>query len=183
MGVTIEIRGLDAIIKNIKPGLVTSALVPAINRATAQARTAGIRETTKRYTLKAKTVREKTAIRKASRSRLASSIIIKSYRMSLLRYSTRQVRKGLSVNVKQSTGRKLIKSGFIATANTGRSAFIRERSPGGKRLVGRLPIRALTGPAVPQLMGSRDVIASIRNTANTTLEKRFNYELGRRWTR
>jgi hypothetical protein len=194
MEVTISIKGLGNIARTLNPKLVLQSIPPAANRAATSGRAAGIKQITANYHLTATSVREKTKIDKAFEADPEARIKIRSFRMSLLRYSVRKLKRGLSVAVRRGTGRKIMKSAFIAKGGAkskfrqdgsaasdkkGRAVFFRMKLTERKR-VGRYPIEAVRSPSVTELFKSRGVMGAIRKASNKMFLKRFHHEYNRR---
>jgi len=94
----------------------------------------------------------------------------------VIKFKPRQTKKGVSVRIKKSKGRKLIKSAFIVTMPTGHEGvFYRV----GKK---RLPIKEAKTTAVEEV--AMDIAPEIQRFASDKLQIVFtaqlNYELGKR---
>lgn len=172
-------------------GGVERALADALNRGAITMRRYTAPEIRAQYAVPTRRVRETLLVAHASPTRLESALVSKGPRESLsATYGGRQVKKGATVKVKKSGGRKLIPGAFVATVwaipkksklNTApvphTGVFIR-RVLGGKR-VPRLPIEELRGPAVPQTARNPEVKQAIqahgRDRVNQRLKRNVDF--------
>lgn len=74
---------------------------------------------------------------------------------------TRKTNKGLSVDLKKSTGRKIIPHAFLASMKSGHKGGYLRQIKNGKR-VGRLPIEERFGPRLENLYAKESVNAVLR---------------------
>lgn len=136
----IEITTRDKIAM-LRPRQVIAAEVRAINKTARGLRTQISKGVRKRVALKSSTIKESLSLDKARRRANPSArLSIKPKPISLKHYGARQIRKGVSVRVLKTSGRKLIKHAFVVS-KLGGHPF--------KRLGdARLPIKKLFGPSV-----------------------------------
>lgn len=133
-------------IEMLKPRHVIAAEVRAINKTARGLRTQISKGVRKRVALKSSTVKQSLSLEKARRrANPQARLSIKPKPISLKHYGARQIRKGVSVRVKKSSGRKLIKHAFMV-AKLGGHPFQRDGEA-------RLPISKLWGPSVRQQVG------------------------------
>ena len=94
----------------------------------------------------------------------------------VMRFKPRQTRAGVSVRIKKSQGRKLIKSAFIAEMKTGHEGVFYRL---GKK---RLPIEEAKTTAVEEM--AMDVVPKIQafatNKLHTVFQSQLDYELSKR---
>lgn len=142
-------RQLETMRKNIADKAVASAL----NKTVAQAKTSMSREIRAEFNLSATEVAQSLRIKRASASggrfRLQaelSSITRRGKRsLNLAHFSARKVAKGVSIKIKRSGPRKLIKGAFLI--NAGSTVMIRVGHQ-------RLPIKALQTIDVSQMFNT-----------------------------
>lgn len=152
-----------------------AAIARATNRAGTSARSEASREIRKEVALKAATVRDAIKVSKASPSRPRVDLRISGRPIPLSRYPVRQTKAGVSVQVKRSSGRKVVSGAFIATMRSGhRGVFWRRLGASGKP-VGRLPIRELFSTTVAQALDETGKVGRVLSTAT----RRFATELAR----
>lgn len=115
----------------------------AINKAMTGTKTDMKRLVREEYNYKAATLDKRMTATKATKANLTGIIVSKGGAVHLTDIAgTTQNRSGVSVNVKKSTGRRLIPRAFIATGrNSGKRIVFRRQEQGG-RMVGRYPIEA-----------------------------------------
>jgi hypothetical protein len=92
---------------------------------------------------------------------------VKGSRISLVKYGARQVRKGITVKVKKSGGRKLVRHAFIVTMPSGHvGVFTRD----GRK---RLPVSVHYGPGIPQLFYRKQTMSVMRRVHRQEMIKTF----------
>lgn len=167
------IRALQGI-----PDGVERAAAPAINRATLAAKTFGVRKMMGTYTAKRGNVARTIQMSRATRSNLAGGFSSRGSRLPLKSFQVRPGgrttrRSKLSITVRKDSGGKGIERGFVNAIKGGSMAVLqREASE-------RYPVRALFGPAVPQMFGEVGVRAEIEARGMDILTRRFDHEIGR----
>lgn len=175
MALTVEILArapLDAALWGLDGRTLTRAVVRAANRTLTGTRSEASKSLRKRVNLKASTIKDQMRTYKASTARPAARIEVPYRPISLKEYGARQNRRGLSVRVLKTGGRKRIKSGFVAS-ELGGHAFVRV----GKE---RLPIRKLFGPTLQSQV--EVVIPKLQEdyidpTFEKRLEEQINWEI------
>lgn len=160
------------------------ALSRAINKTTATTKTYMVALIRERYNFKAAAVRRRFAIIKSTYSKLSGGVKSEGRRVLLTDVTgTRQTAKGVSVNVKKSTGVKLIPSAFIApgrniaTGELMSTKLVYRRKMDGDKMVPRLPIegRYATWPEV--VYNTNDNFAKIKQNAQEKLDANLAHEL------
>lgn len=164
-------RALDGLRKEI----AGPATVRALNGTVAQAKTAMSREIRAEFNLSAGKVNQALRIVKASAFKggynITAALESPSQRgrsLNLINFSARQTSKGVSVKIKKSGGRKLIRSAFIA--NAGRTVF---RRVGDKRL----PIKALQTIDVAQMFNTKRINARVVKFMESKFPEVFEREV------
>jgi Prophage minor tail protein Z (GPZ) len=148
-------RALDSMRKDI----ANKATASALNKVTAQAKTAMSREIRDEFNIAAGKVGQALTITRATanggRLRLEASLQSPSKRsrsLNLAAFGARQTAKGVSFKIKKGGGRKTIPGAFLI--NQGKTVMIRT----GKR---RLPIKALQTIDVAQMFNTRRINAKV----------------------
>ena len=151
-----------------------AAAARAFNRALITGRAAAVREITKRYTVKAKDVRQTFQLKRASPGHLDAELISKGSALPLRAFShnpttdtTGAKRKPIRVTIGPN-GAFVLTTSFVWRGN------IFDRL--GDR---RLPIEKMTGPAVPSMLGNRDIVEEVQEVMNEAAAKRLEHELSR----
>ncbi len=128
------------------------ASVAAINRTARSAKTQANRTVRQTYNIKARDFNQVTRIRKATRNTLQAEIVTSERRISLRRYSARQMRKGVRVTIVK--GKPRVLSGTFIVKSLGGQVFRRKTTA-------RLPIEKMSGPSVMHMMASRNVFRKV----------------------
>jgi hypothetical protein len=146
---------LDALAKEI----ANPAQASILNKAADQGKTASVREISSEYAVSAKYARDRIAIKRASfrNGRLEMSVVIQAGNgrkraANVIAFTARQTKKGLTVKIKRTEGRKVIKGAFIG--NKGRTVFRRK----GKD---RLPIEPVQTIDVPGMFNARRIKTTV----------------------
>jgi len=157
----------------VQKGIADQALARALNRTVEGARTDMSREIRAEFNLPAGYVRKRLTVRRASASRAGLVLVAslaggdgKKRAANVIAFGARQVAQGVSVKIKRSSARKVIKGAFIG--NKGRTVFIRT----SKR---RLPITAVQTIDVPQMFNTR----RIQQAVVRAIDRKFPVNLQR----
>lgn len=148
-------RKINALHKEVRD----KALVSAVNKAAAQAKTAMSKGITSEFNMKAGRVKDALRIRRArfTRGQLLieaelSAAGKRGRSLNLINFGARPTATGVSFKIKRTGPRKAIRGAFIA--NKGRTVFIRK----GKS---RLPIEAKQTIDVAQMFNTRRVNSQV----------------------
>lgn len=156
-------------IKTLHPVRVIAAVTRAINKTARSVRkeaSIGIRED---LALKSSTVKEYMRLEKARREASPRAIIeVDEKPIPLKKYSARQIRKGVSVRVTKSGGRKKILHAFIVNVLKG-NVFLREED------ADRLPIHKKWGPSIYKKFEA--LLPELDKDTGKTLNKRIREEI------
>lgn len=146
-------------LKQLQDDLAARALASALNKTTAQAKTAMSSEIRGEFNIGAAKVRDALVVRKASYRAglftMQASLESPSQRgrsLNLINFDARQTPQGVSIKIKKGGARKVIPGSFIG--NGGRTVFIRI----GKQ---RLPIKALQTINVAQMFNTKRINARV----------------------
>lgn len=169
-----SIEQLERLARTVSATIIPDSISRALNRATTATRTEASKAIRGTYNVPAAEIRSTFRIRRASRQRLESTVVSSGARLPLSRFGARQTRRGVTVNVRRSTGRKRLDRGFF-----GRGALPSSRI---FRRVGRarLPVEQLFGPAVPQMLRVSGVREQVLRRANEVYTRTLQHELRRR---
>lgn len=147
LGVRLDFKSLDDLAAAFPKGTAS-----ALNKVAASTKTAASEAIRQIYNIKKSDVdRGIGKLSKARADNLRASIHVRGPRLPLIYFAARQLKPGVSVNVKRASGRKLIPHAFIADMKSGHRGVYERR---GKK---RLPIREFFGPSIPQLFKGADV--------------------------
>lgn len=156
------------------PGGAEKALSLAMNRSLDSAKTEAVRAVADEYTVSRKNIRPTMRVKKSNASNLEAEIVSTGASLPLMEFkvaprsdTTGNRRQPIRVQVKRGGGDTLTRS-FI---HAGR---VHERIEET-----RLPIRPLSGPAVPVMLNNEQVVERVERKALETVEKRLDHEVGR----
>lgn len=153
------------------------ALTRSMNRVLEQARTQMAKEITKEFAIPSSKVKERLQIRRAwsrkGKTEFVATLYVasksnKSRSMNVIGFSAKEIRRGVTVKIKKTGGRKLIGHAFIA--NQGRTVFVRK---GPKRL----PVQPVSTIGVPQMFNTRRINSAVVQMINAKLPEVFAREV------
>lgn len=180
------LRGLDG----YKRDVVDQAVPRALNRTVDMARTAASRELrADGYNFTASEIKQAISVLKASRGRLVATMRVRRRVKSLMDYSPRQSRDGVSVKI--HGGRKTIKGAFIAQRLNGQAGVYIEDKKAGKITLRfakhykrgsrggwhSYPARKLFGPSVGGAYATARVQQIMLRLIAATFEDRLAHEI------
>lgn len=159
-------------LQRMQADVADKATARALNRTIDQARTAMVREIRAEYNLPASQVRERLRIKRASfragtlgLTAALESPSGKGRSLNVIRFQARQTRQGVTVRIRKTGGRPLIRSAFIG--NKGRTVFTRQpgttmasrrQYAGTKHAEALQPVRTID---VPQMFNQRRINAAV----------------------
>lgn len=156
-------RSLDALASSAKERVVAAALNKVAEKAKAEMR----RQITAEFAIKASDVRSQVRIKKTSAKGGQLWVEIEAFpknrgkrSRNVIAFGAKQTKQGVTVRIKKSGGRKLIRHAFIG--NQGRTVFVRE----GKS---RLPIKPFETIDAPQMFNTRRINANVIAKINRDL--------------
>ena len=169
------------------------ALLSAINKTAIQTKNLATRLIRKGYLVKASNLKDKILIKRASKNRLEAQVISikKGGGILLTDYSVRMTKKGMSVKVKKSGGRKIIPDAFIGQGKPFQRYGERNYTPrkgywAGKTIkrgeragqpILRQKTKILYGPSIADLMGSGNIYNELVKFSQEKLIQIFKNEL------
>lgn len=158
-------------------GQLPKALSRALNKTTTGVRTDMVSLIRKDYNYKAAAIRSRIKINRATYAQLSASVISSGRDVHLTDVTgTRQTAKGVSVNVKKSTGRKLIPRAFIRGVKSGKQIVFRRAEIGGK-MVGRKPIVARYASHPETIYNTSENWTTLQKLAQGRLDSNFTHEV------
>lgn len=181
------------------------AIVRATNEAMAGVKTESAKQIGAKVTLKAALIKQAFEINKMKITDLSADITCKGDPVPLIFYSNRQVNKGMSIKVKKSGGRKIVKHAFKIKFKSGHEELVwrdkrvagKGRWPVGKRMVLpspkhrhpavvkqglealQLPVNVLYGPRVPDVYDDPDIIDPVLANAKIRFQNRLEHHVQR----
>lgn len=183
-----DFKAAYELLKRLPNTLRDQVMAASLNRTMEQGRTQAIRAITSEYNIKASAVRARLSI---SYARRASGAFNMTARLSggngrnraanVISFDARQVAGGVSVKIKKSAGRKIIKGAFIG--NKGRTVFERAsgttmasrgRYSGTKHAEAVKPVQTV---GVPQMFTSRKVNKAIEQALLSNFPKVFKQQV------
>lgn len=204
---SLNVTGIEQARQLFGGKLVDQAVKSTLNKLAEQARTAVSKEIRKTYNIKARDLNAAMKVQRVRAGAQESHIIAAGPRFSLMYFDPQQTiirgnsaiitrraaggglasrrtragnkQRGVTVKVKKSEGRKVVKGrnrfgAFMAQARRGRETggsmqiFVRD----GRN---RLPIDKLTGPAVAQMLGQKTNV--VQEFINSESGRIFSHEL------
>jgi hypothetical protein len=139
----------------LRDDIANRAQASMLNKAGDQGKTASVREISQEYAVSAKYARDRITVSRATfkQGRYEMEVTIRAGNgrkraANVIAFSARKTSRGLTVKIKRTEGRKVIKGAFIG--NKGRTVFERV---GAKRL----PIKPVQTIDVPQMFNARRI--------------------------
>jgi hypothetical protein len=172
---TENIEHTQKALAGIKGG-AEKALSRSLNKAVKGIRTDAVRSAREEYVAKAKDIRSTIRISRSKPNALRASAVSRGKRISLYNFKVSKQnvkqKRPVRVQVKNTGGAmKPLAHAFVRTMN-GSQTGVFERV--GKR---RLPIKKLTGPAAPTMIGSETVRIAIEENALRRFEKELDHQI------
>ena len=168
MEIDIKLEGIDKVVAKMRPDIYKKSLNKTLNDIGSKVKTQSTKAVRQRYNIKAKTVKDNMQVKRSRYSDLSFALHIASGRRNIINFGARQVKKGVNVKVKKTSGVKLVKGAFIG--NNGRTVFKRVKDK-------RLPIKAIKTLSIPQMF-NKDIMQEVDKDASSNFNKRFktNFE-------
>ncbi len=186
-----DVREVKRALSGIRKG-TDKALKNAVNRTLTKTKKFMADETTTVLNVKKSRVRKSLQTRRASPTTLSGSVRSTGKPLNLIEFGAREKKSGVSVKIWRNQGRETIKHAFIFTADHGKRLVAWRKDTKGH--VGsakkkdwmaygalpkkyRLPIEALTGPRIQDIMDRRDVITKIEDKAGIQIKKELDHQV------
>lgn len=188
-------------LRNIGGGAET-AIMRSVNKALTGVKTDMARETAKELNLPQKRIKKDIKVSKANKTTLAGKVTSEGRPVNLFQFKAKQNKKGVSVKVLKSGGRKTIRGAFIfvgrGKSGKGTQQLVgwRDKTEQNAQHIGtkkkdsdikygnlprkyRLPIESLSGPRIQDITGKESVIRVIEEKAGDRLQKELNHQTER----
>lgn len=188
----LELKDLEKakkLLENIPNG-VERAATRAINRSLTTLKKELKKEVTKNYGIKSTDIEKALSTKKATFTALNATIKAKSPVLSLHKFYKSQSKKGITVLIKKSEGRKKVKGKsnlnglpFIAKMSNGHVAIFQKNNKvrkvqGKKKNYNAQGLTQLNTVSIPQMLGSETVMQHLKeNGADDMLQKNFEREI------
>ncbi len=172
MKFNVRLENIEGLERLLDEKIYRKALRRTIKRMGAKFKNRAIKEVRKTYNVKAKTLRRhiKERMSGSDGGSVEWRFTVTGRPVNLIHFGARQMRKGVSVKVKKGSGRKVIKSAFIARDSGGhKRVFMRK----GKE---RLPIEAKSTLSYPQMF-NKDIIDKATKEVEENYGKEFEHNL------
>jgi len=193
------IEELGRIAHELSASIIPDATRNAINRALIATRTAASKHIREEYNVAAGEIRATFRLQRATSDRLEGLAISRGFRIPLSRFRASQTKRGVTVNVKKSTGRRLLSRTFFGSGSLPSSRLFRrtgepKRRPTKGTYAGRMtrdgrpylrePIKQLFGPSIPHMLATigvqQQVLARAEEVYTSTLANELRFRIGKR---
>jgi len=145
------------------------AIVRTANKLLVRGRKVTTQEVRKVYNIKASLLKDRIVMKRASKNNLFAYLAIKGRKLRLILFGAKQTSKGVTVRVKKTEGRKLIRSAFIRARGSKEHVWRRL----GKE---RLPIEPLFTVS-PAKMFEKEGERAFRQMVEKEFGPMFKHEL------
>jgi len=172
MKFNVRLENVEGLEKLLDEKIYRKALQRTIKRMGTKFKNRAIKGVRKTYNVKAKTLKAhiKEHMSKASNNGIEWRFSVTGRPVNLIHFGARQTSKGVSVKVKKGSGRRVIKSAFIAHDNGGhKRVFMRK----GKE---RMPIEAKSTLSYPQMF-NKEIIDKAMKEVEENYDKEFKHNL------
>lgn len=170
-------------LKALSETRMNRAIMSAVNKAAAKAKTTAKREIAAARNVPVSPVAKQLTITRATNGRLKASILARGRPISLMKLKKRprQGPRGVTATIEQGHGSRLFKSHFIATMGNSGRVGVFYRTTRTAKYEGRLrqPIKQRNLPSVASTMVRDDVAAKIRRTYNESFIKNARNQVER----
>lgn len=155
--------------------------VRAVNKAMTGVKTDMVKVARADYNYKATALRKRMSIQKANIHNIYGYVQSKGGQVHLTDISgTKQIKKGVSVNVKKSTGRQIIERAFIAPGKNSGKDIVFSRVKLNGKLVPRYPIKAISTAHPEVIYNTKDIWKKLSDAAadriNTNVDREIDAE-------
>lgn len=191
-----DVDAVSRALSGIRGGAET-AIMRAVNRALTGVKTDMAKETAKVLNLTQKRIKKDITVSKANKTTLAGKVTSKGKPVNLEQFKAKQKKKGVSVKVMKSGGRKTIPGAFIFIGrNSNRLVGWRKKTDANAQYIGtkrkdtnmeygalprkyRLPIESLYGPRIQDITARPEIMRAIEDGAGVRLEKELAHQVQR----
>lgn len=163
--IDIKLEGIDKVVATLNPNIYKKSLNKTLNEIGRKVKTQSTKAVRAKYNIKAKTIKDNMQVKRSRYNDLSFALHIESGRRNIIHFGARQVKKGVGVRVKKTSGRKVMKGAFIG--NKGRTVFKRVKDS-------RLPIKAIKTLSIPQMF-NKETLKEVDKEASSSFNKRFKH--------
>ena len=170
--------------KMLDPKKFMKIITRTLNKVGDQGKTAMSRKLRETYNIKKKRIDQAFTFSKASNSSLAYEIKIRERTPGLQHYSANKTGKGVTVKIISTSGRKVVKGGFMANTPQGAIAIWKTKKESARIMksgryrgtgIWKVPLKRLYGPSVPGMINSIG-INSFEKVVTEKFDKVFSHE-------
>ena len=174
------------------PKAVEKAAIRTLNKVGSQANTAISKALRDKYNIKKKRIDLASTVRKASNSSLAYELSSRERTPGLQHYSANKTGKGVTVKIISTSGRKVVKGGFMANTPQGAIAVWKTKKESARIMksgryrgtgIWKVPIKRLYGPSVPGMINSIGINLFekvVTEKFDKVFSHEFNWEMSKR---
>ena len=159
------------------PRKVDSAVKDALHRVGAGLKTDAVDETKQRYHLLPSDIRKHMHYKKITGVNSAATLIVRGPRRDISEYKVTGSGKNLRVSVKKGHGGKPLRTGFLSNQikdNAGKPVVLWR--PMGS---GQDPVKRVKTLSIPQAVGNKETVATMKENARGRFEKRLDQNITR----
>lgn len=168
-----EMQGFDDILRYFRSDVVQKAVIRTTKEEGRRFVTGTVKDVRKEYNIKASELKKHIEIKNGDRYDLSTTIDIKSNMLPLGMFAptireirtSRGIRRGVSVKVKKTDRRKIVKGGFLFGSNI----YMRENEA-------RYPLAVTSTLSIPQMFNT-DIIDNGQKKFNESYPKTFAHNL------
>jgi len=187
VNIDITTNGADVIadVRRFARDASSKAVVRALNKTAAQARTEGSRAVRNAgYNIKSSAIKKSFSIKRATPSNLEVRLVATGRPIPLINYGARPTKRGVMVTVKG--GRTLFRHAFIAKMKNGHKGVFervgaaltkQKRDVGGRLRRINTPIQELYGPSIPNSLANGAVTAALMRKIEQKFPEILAHEL------
>lgn len=180
MDITTSNKDIEQAQRDIKDlsAVMPKVAVRVLNKSMTGTKTDAVNIVRSEYNFKAASLKKRMKVYRASRSSLAGKVTSKGKVFHLTDLTgTRQTKKGVTVDVKKSTGRLLIPRAFIRPGQNSEKRIVFRRMEKGGEMVGRYPIGARTAPFPEDIYNTPENWAKIKKAVAERIDKNIDREV------
>ena len=168
----------------LDPKKFMKIITRTLNKVGDQGKTAISKKLRETYNIKKKRIDQAFTVRKASNSSLAYEIKIRERTPGLQHYGANKTGKGVTVKIISTSGRKVVKGGFMANTPQGAIAIWKTKKETARIMksgryrgtgIWKMPIKRLYGPSVPGMINTIG-INSFEKVVAEKFDKVFSHE-------
>lgn len=190
--IKVDTKQIDEVLKMLDPKRALKIMSRTLNKVGDQGKTALSRELRQTYNIKKKRIDQAFTINKSTVFNQAYELTARERTPGLQHYDAKKTGKGVTVKVISTSGRKVVKGGFMANTPQGAIALWKmTKEPKRLMKMGRyartdrekVPIKRLYGPSVPGMInrvGINSFEKVVNEKLNSVFSHEFDWEMSRR---